>query len=453
MTPLKKQTALTFSLFCLGLFPQIGISQNWSNVGLGMPPNGDVNSLAVYNTSLYAGGHFSTAGGNPANFIAEWNGSAWSPLASGIGGTDASTNVFSLAVYNGSLYAGGHFANAGGNPASHIAQWDGSNWTNVGSGLNGDVHCLTVYNGSLYAGGTFTTAGGNPVSNIAQWNGSSWTSLGTGIGLTGNTVLSLAVYNGLLYAGGHFTSAGGAPSNYIAQWNGSKWDSVGSGMNTNGDVYSLTVYNNILYAGGLFTTAGGISASEIAGWNGTTWSSVGKGITGGNVASLMTYNGNLCAGGIFSSAGGIGVSNVAQWNGTSWSGLGTGTDGNINAIAPYNANLFIGGNFLHAGGNSAVNIAQWSGPAGIKENALATVSLFPNPCTGLFELRFQNFSRNSEIEIYNILGEKIYVSTLINIGTTSMVTEIDLSNEPKGVYLYKIVLQRESVLSGKIVVE
>jgi hypothetical protein len=38
-----------------------------------------------------------------------------------------------------------------------------------------------VYNGELYIGGDFTNAGGIVVSNIAKWNGTTWSALGTGV--------------------------------------------------------------------------------------------------------------------------------------------------------------------------------------------------------------------------------------------------------------------------------
>ena len=57
---------------------------------------------------MYAGGWFTTAGGNPANYIAQWNGSSWSPLGSGM-----DDQVFALAVADGTLYAGGQFMTAG----------------------------------------------------------------------------------------------------------------------------------------------------------------------------------------------------------------------------------------------------------------------------------------------------------------------------------------------------
>ena len=45
-----------------------------------------VSALAVDGDgNLYAGGCFTTAGGTAANYIAQWDGAAWSPLGSGMG--------------------------------------------------------------------------------------------------------------------------------------------------------------------------------------------------------------------------------------------------------------------------------------------------------------------------------------------------------------------------------
>ena len=69
----------------------------------------------------------------------------------------------------GNIFVGGDFDTAGGLPANNIAQWDGKTWSALGSGINGTVQALAVDNaGNLYAGGIFTKAGNKTVTNIAQ---------------------------------------------------------------------------------------------------------------------------------------------------------------------------------------------------------------------------------------------------------------------------------------------
>src|SRR5437867_3808936 len=182
--------------------------------------NGVVYALAVSGSDLYAGGYFTAAGGGAATNIAKWNGSSWSALGSGIGGS-----VYALAVSGSDLYAGGYFTAAGGSSANRIAKWNGSSWSALGSGLGRPpgypvyVYALVVSGSDLYAGGQFTTAGGSAASSIAKWNGSSWSALGSGIGggVYGSAVYALAVSGSDLYAGGYFTTAGGKVSAYIAR--------------------------------------------------------------------------------------------------------------------------------------------------------------------------------------------------------------------------------------------
>src|ERR1051325_3976112 len=60
---------------------------------------------------------------------------------------------------SGNLYIGGGFTNVGGAFANGIAKWDGSQWTALGPGLNGEVDALAVSGNDLYVGGDFKGAG------------------------------------------------------------------------------------------------------------------------------------------------------------------------------------------------------------------------------------------------------------------------------------------------------
>ncbi|MCH7847663.1 MAG: hypothetical protein IIB53_04790 [Planctomycetes bacterium] len=282
-----------------------------------------VYALTEYNGELIAGGQFAHAGGTPANRIARWDGTTWSPLGSGMNWRVRALTGY----YNGDLIAGGSFTFAGETPANYIARWDGTTWSPLGSGMGGgdyyaDVQTLTEYNGELIAGGYFTTADGMPANGIARWDGASWSPLGNGI--TGSihdcppVVNALAVYNGDLIAGGEFTTAGGMPASSIARWDGTSWSPLGSGMSAPGDetVHSLTVYNGELIAGGYFTGAGGTEASRIARWDGTSWSPLGRGMGGGQypyVNAVTVYDGELIAGGWFTTADGQVSAYWARW--------------------------------------------------------------------------------------------------------------------------------------------
>ncbi|HWY77677.1 MAG TPA: hypothetical protein VN281_18810, partial [Verrucomicrobiae bacterium] len=165
-----------------------------------------------------------------------------------------------------------------------------ANWVSLGGipGADSDVYATTVDgSGNLCIGGLFTVVGDTNANYIAQWNGSSWSALGSGMN---NTVHALAVSGGTLYAGGYFTTAGGSAANYIAQWNGTSWSTLSSGMNSN--VNALTVSGGTLYAGGGFTTAGGSAANAIAQWNGSSWSTLGSGMNS-NINALTVSGGTL----------------------------------------------------------------------------------------------------------------------------------------------------------------
>ena len=203
---------------------------NWTSLGAGIVPVngvGAVDSLVVAGGNLYAGGRFRLAGDVAATNIARWDGVSWSALGNGLRLLDypGSENgaVGALAFDNGILYAGGYFRLAGTMAATNIAAWSGTNWFELGDGIDGlgEVNSLAISGGELIAGGGFTNIGGVSASRVAKWNGQHWSPLGNGVyelgGLSGG-VLGLASTGSELVAVGVFDTAGGSPATNIALW-------------------------------------------------------------------------------------------------------------------------------------------------------------------------------------------------------------------------------------------
>jgi hypothetical protein len=149
------------------------------------------------NGALIAGGNFTTAGGLPANNIALWDGTSWSPLGAGTNG-----RVYALHVLpNGDVIAAGQFSNAGGVPAQGVARWNGSAWTAIGSGVSASppfVRAIAALaNGDLLVGGAIVAAGGQQSPNLARLTTTCpATVLGTGPGCAGNTLTATLPWTG-----------------------------------------------------------------------------------------------------------------------------------------------------------------------------------------------------------------------------------------------------------------
>jgi cortical protein marker for cell polarity len=337
---------------------------NWISMGGMNGTDGRVLAMATDGASnLYIGGLFTTVSDVAANCVARWDGTSWSALAEGLEG-DSSTMVEALAVSGGDVYVGGRFQKAGVVNATNIAKWNGSSWSALGLGLNSSVRSLAVSGSNLYAGGFFTAAGNVTALRVAQWNGSAWFALGQGIsGGSQPNVYALAILNNDLYVGGYFTSAGVAGATNIARWDGTSWSPVGLGMRIDAGaniVYALAVSGSELYAGGAFTTAGGITANGIAKWDGASWSALVSGVNG-SVRAIAISGSDLYAGGSFTTANGVAANRIAKWNGSSWSALGSGVHSNVQALAAFGGQVYAGGLFASAGGNAANYIAKWNG--------------------------------------------------------------------------------------------
>ncbi len=264
----------------------------WTSVG-DIPPDSDgfggVFALAVYDEGngphLYAGGRMSGA-------VQRFDGSFWAPFANSFvnNGLAEEPYVSAMCVHDDgqgggpALYVGGSFGfvHPSVTPIStNIARYSGGAWRSVGGGLGvlytEDVRALHVHDDgtgpSLYAGGTFP-------GGIARWNGTAFTQVGTG--LVGPVLIVSALGSTdsaggpHLVAGGRFTVAGGQPASNIASFEGTSWSAIGSGISGIPSPWYgtyVTTFSTFdqgtgrgpdLVVGGGFLQAGGIASQDLA---------------------------------------------------------------------------------------------------------------------------------------------------------------------------------------------
>jgi len=92
----------------------------------------------------------------------------------------------------------------------------------------------------------------------------------------------------------------------------------------------------------------------------------------------------------------------------------------------------------------------------INDNA-AAINVYPNPNNGIFTVAFTHpelVSSPSTIEVFNVLGAKIYSAVLNSPAGGQSDKNIDMFSQPGGLYLYRVSSQDGSLLGeGKLIIQ
>lgn len=221
--------------------------KGWSDIANDLASN-TINQIAVDSSgNIYAGGAFTSVNGVTANRVAKWNGSVWTSLGSGVDG-----QVLSILVDNSdNVYVGGFLTN-------NVARWNGSSWVSIGASIGSYVQALATDSANnIYAGGTF---------GVRVWNGSTWTNLTPTFSGSIFTIYHDPDPNGEMYVGGSFSSINGQPANNIARFQETTWFPLGTSINNgvNNFVFSIAKTSpSIFTIGGLFSFATQSSGSVL----------------------------------------------------------------------------------------------------------------------------------------------------------------------------------------------
>lgn len=317
-------------------------------------------------------------------------------------GPDYSNNVNAIASdCSGNVFIGGAFTQViNGDtldptvwveqPARNIAHWNGTTWSPLDGGVNGEVGALQVIGTNLYVGGAFTTADYEDAMHIAKYNITNGTWSNIGEALTPNeqgstpgydavediplVVLAMAAdSSGNLYVGGKFTS----PGNYVAKWSGGSGSAMGSGVGVDEAedatpfVYALACDSSgAVYIGGGFTSP----YEYITKYDGSNYSDIGASVNRPVLAlAADTERDMLYIGGDFTTSA-AGAAYIIQYDiekaaagDYAWDDMNKAVDGPVYDITiDSSSQVYAVGDFSFADSNNTDdsencnNIAYWN---------------------------------------------------------------------------------------------
>ena len=180
-------------------------------------------------------------------------------------------------------------------------------------------------------------------------------------------------------------------------------------------------------------------------------------INQGEPYGSLTPDGNYLFG-MTSLGGGKSFGNLfrIKTSGSSWADLLDFT-GSANGMNPSGSLLNSGGvlyGMVNGGGANGFGVIFKMDTAvtGINEVTAnsAQVKLFPNPNNGIFTIQSSVAAHGLSVEIYNVLGEKVFTQYPIPASHYS----VDMSANAPGIYIYRVLSSSGDVVSdGKFVIQ
>jgi hypothetical protein len=366
---------------------------------------GSPSALGVWNNHLiaaaYANSPFRSA-------ILQLDGAVWDTLGK------PDSYVWKFSEFQGHLIAGGRFTAVNGVPSSLVAAFDGSSWSNAGTGISGfEVTGLTVHLDKLVAGGSI-----NPAPGVVSLDalGGAWQAVGTGFGTGVTDVLSDGVelyasgriidstltttLGTLMHWNGAVWSGTGSPTNwgvtdvYMTRWNGkvvvnvsastapgtvgklAQWDGVAltpiPGDSLNGIAFGIGTWGTKLVATSP-NQNGSVPVPNIVTFDGAQWGTVqqawrpGMSGTTGSFTDMRSWGGKLIVTGGFSMMAEqdhwVRYPDIAAWDGTHWSPLGGGVSAQYVFLGEYAGDLVATGYSFSVRGTPITRVGLWNGTA------------------------------------------------------------------------------------------
>jgi trimeric autotransporter adhesin len=225
-----------------------------------------VRSLGVRGDTLYVGGNFEMIGGADRISLAAVDinsgvATSWNPRP------NFDNDVYVLATSDGVVYAGGTFVSMGPWQERHcLAAIDLTTgavkvWNPDPNGILATA--IVVSEGKVYVAGDFTSIGGQPRVGIAALDTLTGAALPWNPG-TDNWIDVMAMGDGVLYVGGQFWNVGGQPRRYAAALDTATGMATAWNPNPDDAVTALAASGQTVYLGGWFRQVGGEPRASLA---------------------------------------------------------------------------------------------------------------------------------------------------------------------------------------------
>ncbi|GEM_PF-1914181 len=252
-----------------GYFTQIGtttrnrlakLSSSDGSLNADWVPNADYNieTLAVTSGSVFCGGVFWNVGGQARNSIAKLNKTDGTADANWQANTGSGETVYSLAVNGSYIFAGGNFSSIGGESVSKIAKIDtttgsvDTNWVQA----DNYVYSLAVINSDLYVGGTFSQIAGVGRTYLAKLNPNTGAADENWSPNLNNAVYGISEVGSNILIGGNFTSVNSETHKYVAILNSTDGSPVSAfAPKLDGGVKAVDGSTGNALVGGVFVRA------------------------------------------------------------------------------------------------------------------------------------------------------------------------------------------------------
>ena len=289
--------------------------EEWHELGSGV--DDQVETMVIDKEgNLVIGGRFTQAGGISSPAIARWNGVRWDAM-----NNDLFLSVQKLRVIDGLLCASGTSLDGRG----VVASYTGSQWKLIADPVDplflggGNTYYTTIFDFAVVEGegvyvcGDFISAADATVdiNQIGFWNGSEWVNIGEGINRNNSLLQHMEVVGDNLMVGGSFNGASGLRrlNRTTGQWQEEP------GFFSDGVPYitDMIGQRGRLFVSGRFSRIGSVSANNIAFWNGDQWEGLGSGVNAPAVLALGYFEDLFVAGADLASAGDKEVNTVARW--------------------------------------------------------------------------------------------------------------------------------------------